>query len=112
MRACAEECFRSVKVLLYLYLGEQTDTDTPVVQKSAILPKPNDAIHMSAQRRDTPIKIHQYVRLRVLRHWQLSAFLYSALSVWRNIAKGKRQQQTNVFTLFKMRKSKNITSCK
>lgn len=40
---CDYESFRSVQVLcISLGLGEQTDTDTPVAQKSALLSKPND----------------------------------------------------------------------
>ncbi len=40
---CDYESFRSVQVLcISPGLGEQTDTDTPVAPKSALLPKPND----------------------------------------------------------------------
>lgn len=40
---CDYESFRSVQVLcISLGLGEQTDTDTPVAPKSALLSTPND----------------------------------------------------------------------
>ena len=43
MCVCNYESFRSVQVLcISLGLGEQTDTDTPVAPKSALLSKPND----------------------------------------------------------------------